>query len=163
MLDVEATFCYLGDMLCSGEGCDSAIAARVCVAWGQFEKLLPVLTTRHLYPGYTARCTRPAFTRLCSMVAKCGHQITMNCSCSATMTCWICGIRDRDETPSASRIQKFGIEVITSVLRCRRLRYYGHVQRATSCIKCITNFTIPSTRTKGRPRKTWSEFVKTVM
>ena len=31
MLDVEATFCYLGDMLCSGGDCDSAIAARYCV------------------------------------------------------------------------------------------------------------------------------------
>ena len=48
MLDMEATFCYLGDMLCSGGGCDSVIAARCCVAWGKFRKLLPVLTTRHL-------------------------------------------------------------------------------------------------------------------
>ena len=50
MLDVEATFCYLGDMLCSGGACDSAIAARCCVARGKFRKLLPVLTTRHLSP-----------------------------------------------------------------------------------------------------------------
>ena len=48
MLDVEATFCYLGDMLCSCRGCDSAIAARCCVAWWKFRKLSPVLTTRQL-------------------------------------------------------------------------------------------------------------------
>ena len=30
--DVEATFCYLGDMLCLDGGCDSAIVARCCVA-----------------------------------------------------------------------------------------------------------------------------------
>ena len=47
MLDVEATFCYLGDVLCSGGGCDSAIVARCCMAWGKF---LPVITTRHLSP-----------------------------------------------------------------------------------------------------------------
>ena len=28
---VDATFCYLGDMLCSGGACDSPIAARCCV------------------------------------------------------------------------------------------------------------------------------------
>ena len=50
-----------------------------------------------------------------------------------------CGIKDRDEAPSASLLLKLGIEGITSVLRCRRLRWYGHVQRATSCIKYITN------------------------
>ena len=49
--DVETTFCYLGDLLCSGGGCDSAIAARCCVAWGKFRKLLPLLSTRHLSPG----------------------------------------------------------------------------------------------------------------
>ena len=48
MLDVEATFCYLGAMLCSGGGCDSAIAARCSVAWGKVRKFLPVLITRHL-------------------------------------------------------------------------------------------------------------------
>ena len=50
MLDVEATFCYLGDMLCSDGGYDSAIAAKCCVARGKFRKLLPVLTSRHLSP-----------------------------------------------------------------------------------------------------------------
>ena len=48
MFDVEATFCYLGDIMCSG---DSAIAARCCVAWGKFIKLLPFLTTRYLSPS----------------------------------------------------------------------------------------------------------------
>ena len=41
-LDVEATFCYICDMLCSGGGCGSAIAARCCVALGKYKKLLPV-------------------------------------------------------------------------------------------------------------------------
>ena len=50
MLDVEATFCYLGDMLCPGGGCDSVIAARFCVVWRKFRKPLPVLTSRHLSP-----------------------------------------------------------------------------------------------------------------
>ena len=49
-LDVEDTFCYLGDMLCPGGSRDSAIAARCCVARGKFRKLLPVLTSRHLSP-----------------------------------------------------------------------------------------------------------------
>ena len=35
-LDVEATVCYLGDMFSAGGGCDHAIAARCCVAWGKF-------------------------------------------------------------------------------------------------------------------------------
>ena len=49
--DMEATFCYLGDMPCSGEGRDSAITARCCMAGWKFRKLLPVYTTRHLSWG----------------------------------------------------------------------------------------------------------------
>ena len=47
MLDVEATFCYLGDILCSSGSCDSAVAARCFVAWGKFR---PILTFRHISP-----------------------------------------------------------------------------------------------------------------
>ena len=77
------------------------------------------------------------------------------------MILWICGIKDRDETPSASLLLKLGIDDISSVLRCQRVRLYGHVQWVTSCMKSNTNFPLPGTRKIGRPRKTWSECVKT--
>ena len=38
-LHMEPSFCNLGDMLSSGGGCDSAIAARCCVAWGKFNQM----------------------------------------------------------------------------------------------------------------------------
>ena len=40
MLDVEATFCCLGDMACSGGDSGSAIAARFCVAWEMVQETL---------------------------------------------------------------------------------------------------------------------------
>ena len=55
-LDVETTFCYLGDILYSSGGCDSAIAARCYVAWGTFRTLLLVLTTTHLSPKVCNAC-----------------------------------------------------------------------------------------------------------
>ena len=77
MLDVEATFCYLGDMLCSGAGCDSAIAANCCVAWGKFREVLPVLTSRHLSPRiYGVRSDMP------HMIAKRGDQRNPSCGSS---------------------------------------------------------------------------------
>ena len=45
----------------------------------------------------------------------------------------------------------------------RRLRWYGHVQRATSCINSITHLGLPGTRDRGRPRKTWSSCVRNDM
>ena len=49
-LNMEAIFCYLGDMLCSGGSRDTAVAARCCMASGKCRKLLPVLNLRHFSP-----------------------------------------------------------------------------------------------------------------
>ena len=57
----------------------SAIAAKCCMAWGKFRKLLPVLITRHLLPKVHRRCTRAASIRLCSTVAKHGDGIPLTC------------------------------------------------------------------------------------
>ena len=73
-------------MLCSGGGCDNAIAARCWVAWGKFRKLLPVLTSRHLSPRIHGKVTRLAFAWLCSMVAKCEDQRNPSCRGSIEMT-----------------------------------------------------------------------------
>ena len=55
------------------------------------------------------------------------------------------------------------LDEITAVLRTRRLRWYGHAQRATSCINSITRLGLPGTRDRGRPRKTWSACVRNDM
>ena len=47
-LEVVASFCYQGDMLSAGEGCEMAVTTRVKTAWKKFRELLPVLTSRHL-------------------------------------------------------------------------------------------------------------------
>ena len=47
-LEVVASFCYLGDMLSAGGGCEITVTTSVKTAWKKFRKLLPVLTSRHL-------------------------------------------------------------------------------------------------------------------
>ena len=47
-MDVEPKFCYLGDMLCAGGGCELAVITRCSVSWGKFKKLLPILTSKHI-------------------------------------------------------------------------------------------------------------------
>ena len=44
-LEVVASFCYLGDMLSAGGGCEMAVTTRVETAWKKFRELLPVLTS----------------------------------------------------------------------------------------------------------------------
>ena len=47
-LEVVPEFCYLGDMLAAGGGCELAAITCCKCAWGKFRQLLPLLTNRHL-------------------------------------------------------------------------------------------------------------------
>ena len=117
MLDVEATFCYLGDILCSCGGCDSAIAVRCCVAWGEFRKLLPDLTSRQLSPKIRGKvyvaCICSAMLHANKTWGPKEHELRqLHCNDRA-MIHWICGIKGTDEAPSASLLQKLDIKDIT--------------------------------------------------
>ena len=40
-LDVVDSFCYLGDTIGAGGGCDLSVITRIRSAWGKFRELLP--------------------------------------------------------------------------------------------------------------------------
>ena len=88
-LDVEATFCYLGDMFSAGGGCDRTIAARCCAAWSKFRKLLPILTSKHIsfkIRGKVFTTSQLVFGQLCSMAVRPGPQTLPIYSGFAEMT-----------------------------------------------------------------------------
>ena len=47
-LEVEASFCYLGDMLSAAGGCELSTTTHVKTSWKKFKELIPVLSSRHL-------------------------------------------------------------------------------------------------------------------
>ena len=47
-LEVVPEFCYLGDILSAGGGCELASITRCKCAWAKFRQLLPLLANRHL-------------------------------------------------------------------------------------------------------------------
>ena len=85
-LEVAASFCYLGDMLSAGGGCEMAVTTRVKTAWKKFRELLPVLTSRHSLTRPVAMCTALACGAPCSMPVKLGHLPRRTCSACNAMT-----------------------------------------------------------------------------
>ena len=72
-LEVVASFCYLGDMLSVGGGCEITVTTRVKTAWKKFKELLPVLKSPHLSYKSVAMYTALACGAPCSMPVKLGH------------------------------------------------------------------------------------------
>ena len=93
------------------------------------------------------------FIFLCCKLEKLlnNHRVVQLHSSDHCMILWIGGIKDRVETPSASLLHRLSIKVIAVVLlRSRWLRWFRYLQRATSCIKSVTDLRIPGTGTRGR-------------
>ena len=72
----------------------------------------------------------------------------------------ICSVKPHDEVPMETLYTKLGIQEVAVALRTKRLRWYGHVARASTWTNLITGIAIPGPRGRGRPRKSWSEWVK---
>ena len=104
MLDVEANFCYLGDMMCAGGGCKLAITTRCCTAWGKFKKLLPILTSKHvslLTRGKVFNaCVRSALLHGSETWAPTASDLQRLRRNDRSMIRWICGIKPHDEVPT---------------------------------------------------------------
>ena len=161
LLVVVPSFCYLGDMLNAGGGCDLAIIVRCQTAWGKFRRLLPLLTSRHLSLMTRGRlyssCVRSTMlygSETWATTRANLQRLERNDGC---MVRWICGMQDTHTNELRDRM---GIKEVSEVLRARRLRWFGHTQRATSCINTIIGMPIPGPRRPGGQNKSWLTCVK---
>ena len=73
---------------------------------------------------------------------------------------WICGVKISDRVSLDSLYQRLGIAPLTTLLRSRRLRWFGHVSRSDGWINQCRNFDVRGKRGKGRPRKSWNDVIQ---
>ena len=156
------SFCYLGDTISAGGGCDLSVITRIRSAWDKFWELLPILTSRALsyitrgqtYSTYiptvllyASECWAPNVNDL----LKLQHN-------GRAMIRWTCNVRLKDHISSDSLLRKLGINNIHTLLRYNRLRWFGHV-RNDGCINSITEFEVDGQHGRGRPKKTWKDTI----
>ncbi len=162
-LEVVDRFCYLGDMLSAGGGCMAAAIARCKSAWGKFRQLLPLLTVCSICFKTKGRvfnsCVRSAMLHASEtwpMSTAALHRLRRN---ERAMIRWICGVKI-DEVNTALLYVKLDIQDLDTVIRERRLRWFGHVVRSSSEINGVRDRVVEGKRGQGRPKKTWNECVQ---
>ena len=74
---------------------------------------------------------------------------------------WICSTKLRVKVPSEELRSRLGLESIENVLRCGRLRWYGHVQRMDpdTWPRKVDKTIVTGNNPMG-PRKTWLQCIK---
>ena len=163
-LEVVPEFCYLGDMLSAGGGCELAAITRCKCAWSKFRQLLPLLTNRHL-PLLTrgkvySSCVRSVMLHAAETWAMKVDTLNRLWRNDHAMICWICNVRAKDEVSSDSLLTKLGIQDLDVVLRTSRMRWFGHVERSTGWIAEVRKLNVVAQKRSGRPRKSWDEVIE---
>ena len=72
---------------------------------------------------------------------------------------WICGVKISDRVSVDSLYQRLGIAPLTTLLRSRRLRWFGYVSRSDGWINQCCNLDARGKRGKGRPCKSWDDVI----
>ena len=158
-LEVVASFCYLGDMLSAGGGCEIAVTTRVKTAWKKFRELLPVLTSRHL--SYKTRghvyssCVRTAMLHASETWPLTKTNLQPLQRNDRAMVRQICSIKPEDVATvrSSELLAKLELEDLHLILRERRLRWFGHVERSSGAIRTACDIQIDGRRGQGGPSK----------
>ena len=78
-----------------------------------------------------------------------------------SMIRWMCGVTMRDRYPCEELRARVGIKPIVDVMRQRRLRWFGHIERRedNSWLKKVQILAVDGHSGRGRPRKTWEHVI----
>ena len=151
-LEVVPEFCYLGDMLFAGGGCELASMIRCKCTLAKFRQLLPLLVNRHL-SLLTRGCVYSTCVRRAMLHAPETWPITVSTlnrlrRNELAMIHWMCNI-ETNNVCSHSLLSKLGIEDVEIVLHTSRMRWFGHVECSVGWISQVP----------GRPKKPWNELI----
>ena len=150
-------------MLSAGGGCETAVTTRVKTAWKKFMELLPVLTSLHL--SYKTRghvyssCVRSAMLHASETWPLTKTNLQRN---DRAMIRQICSIKPEDVATVRSNklLAKLELEDLDLILRERRLRWFGHVERSSGAIRTACDIQIDGRRGAGRPKLTWKKLTE---
>ena len=145
-LEVVPEFCYLGDMLPAGGGCELAAIARYKCARGKFQQLLPLLTSPQmslLTRGKVySSCVRSVMLHRAETWAMKVDTLNRLRRNEHTMIRWICNDKAKDEVSSDSLLTKLGIQDLDVVFCTTRMRWFGHVECSRGWIADVRNLNV---------------------
>ncbi len=168
-LGVVHSFSYLGDVVeCCG-GASAAVTARIRQAWAKWRELAPVLlnsaTPRHLKGLLYRVCIRSAMTYASETWSLRTDDLRRLERTEMRMLRWLNNVKMADGKTNEEVRRMLDVDPIRQVLQRNRLRWFGHVERKKEDdgVKRAQNLVVDGRRPRGRPRKTWTDVVKSDM
>ena len=165
-LEVVASFCCLGEMLSAAGGYELSTTTRVKTPWKKFKDLPPVLSSRHL--SFKTRglvyssCVQSAMLHASKTWPLTKPNLQHLQRNDRAMIRQICNVRPQDivTTRSNEVLVQLGIEDLDLILKERRLRWYGHVERSNGAVKTSFDVQVDGKHGPGRPKMTWKQLTE---
>ena len=145
-------------MLSAAGGCELSTTTRVKTAWKKFKELKPVLSSHHLSFKTQGRvysmCVRSAMLHASEtwpVTKPCLQPLQRN---DRAMIRQICNVKPQDTATirSFELLARLGIEDLDLILKERRLRWYGHVERSNGAVKTALTYRLMENVGLGGPR-----------
>lgn len=154
-------FCYLGDVIDAEAGAERAVRARTAAAWKKWREMSSLLTNG----GIPLKCRAQVYEMCVRSVLLYGAEtwpLTQKLTeqirgCDRRMMRFMAQVKLKDRIRSEEVERRCGLPEVSLRLRQKRLRWFGHVKRATtgSIIGEVCQLSVDGRRPTGRPRKTW--------
>ena len=165
-LEAVASFCYLGDMLSAAGGCKLSTTTPVKNAWKKFKELKPVLSSCYLsfktHGHVYSSCVRSAMPHASETRPLTKPSLQCLQRNDIAMIRQICNLKPQDTATirSTELLAQLGIEDLDLILKERRLRWYGQVERSNGAVKTAIDIQADGKRGPGRPKMTWKQLTE---
>ena len=135
-------------------------------AWKKFRELLPVLTSRHLsyktcghVYSFCVQSTMLHASETWPLTKTNLQRLQHN---DRAMIRQICSIIPEDVATvrSTELLAKLELEDLDLILKERRLRWFGHVERSSGAIRTACAIQIDGRQGAGRPKLTWKKLTE---
>ena len=150
-------------MLSTAGDCELSTTTCVKTAWNKFKDLLPVHTSHHLSFKTRGRvyssCVWSAMLDASETWPLTKPNLQHLQQNDRAMIRQICDVRPQNivTTRSKELLVRLGIEDLDLILKKRRLRWYGHVERSKGAVKTAFDIQVDGKHGPGRPRMTWKQ------
>ena len=134
-------------------------------AWGKFNELMPILTMR----GTSLKVKGKIYKACVQSVMMYGSETwAMKVEdtqkwkrTEASMVRRMCGVSLKKHLSNEGQRERLGIDCVSDLVRCSRLRWFGHVVRkdAQQWVRKCMGFKVDGSAGRVRRRKSWLECV----
>jgi len=160
-------FRYLGSIIQENGEIDEDINHQIKVGWQKWRNASGVLCDRRILLRLKGKVYRMVVRPALLYGAECwpikkSHLQRMRVA-EMRMICWVCGHTRLDKIRNEVIRGKIGVASTEDKMREARLRWFGHIKRRprnAPVRKCETIAYPEYRRSRGRPKKSWSEVIR---